>query len=275
MANRTPELLDIDAIVREKAGDKYKYFPRILINYLKRILHEDEINDCLTRYSDSVGIDFIDSAFEFLDIKLEVHGIENLPKEGLCTFVGNHPLGGPDGLAIGQIVGRHYGGNIKFMLNSFLMNLKPLAPLGIAINKMGGQARNLPRLVEEIFQSDNHILMFPAGLCSRKKNGVIRDPEWQKTFVVKSVKHHRDVVPIYFEGRNSNFFYNLANLQKILGLKFNVAMLYLCDEMFKHKGQTFQVYIGKPISWQSFDKSKTPSQWAQFVQDIVYQLGDK
>ena len=49
-------------------------------------------------------------------------------------------------------------------------------------------------------------------------------------------------------------------------------MLFLVDEMFKNKHQTFHVKIGKPIPWQTFDKSKTPIEWAQYVQNIVYQL---
>ena len=114
--------------------------------------------------------------------------------------------------------------------------------------------------------------MFPAGLCSRKINGVIRDLPWKKTFISKSVETHRDVVPIHFSGQNSNFFYNLANVCKALGIKFNIAMLFLVDEMYKNVHKSFDVHIGKPIPWETFDKSRTPAQWAQYVQDIVYQL---
>lgn len=127
-------------------------------------------------------------------------------------------------------------------------------------------------MVEKGFESDNHIIMFPAGLCSRRQNGVIRDLEWKKTFIVKSAQTHRNIVPIHFEGRNSDFFYNLANLCMALGIKFNIAMLYLADEMFKNRHKKFKVTIGKPIPWQTFDKSKTPLQWAQYVKEIVYNL---
>ena len=150
--------------------------------------------------------------------------------------------------------------------------LPQLKSLFIPINKTGRQAKNLPRQVDEAFKSENHILMFPAGICSRRTNGVIRDLEWKKTFITKSVQTQRDVVPIHFDGRNSDFFYNLANINKMLGLKFNIAMLYLADEMFKNRGQKFKVTIGKPIAWETFDKSKTPAEWAQYVQDVVYSL---
>ena len=127
-------------------------------------------------------------------------------------------------------------------------------------------------LLKAGFQSDDQLIMFPAGLCSRRQNGVIRDLEWKKTFVVKSIQAKRDVIPVHFGGRNSDFFYNLANICKALGIKFNIAMLYLADEMFKNRHKTFTVTFGKPIPWQTFDKSKTPAQWAEYVKDIVYKL---
>lgn len=265
-------LLDIDKIVRSKAGDKVKYIPRFVISYLKKILHQEEINEFLKKEQGRMGVDFLSDCMKFLDTTLQVEGVENLPADGLCTFVSNHPLGGQDGVALGYLLGSHYNGKIKYLVNDLLMNLHGLAPLCIPINKTGSQAKDFPLMVEKGFKSDNHIIMFPAGLCSRRQKGVIRDLEWKKTFIVKSVQTRRDVVPVHFEGRNSDFFYNLADLCKMLGIKFNVAMLYLADEMFKNRHKSFRVTIGKPIAWQTFDKSKTPYQWAQYVKEIVYNL---
>ena len=177
-----------------------------------------------------------------------------------------------DGVALGYVLGSFYDGKVKYMVNDLLMNLHGLAPLCIPINKTGKQAKDFPKMVEAGFASDDQLIMFPAGLCSRRRNGVIRDLDWKKTFIVKSVEAHRDVVPIHFDGRNSDFFYNLANLCKTLGIKFNIAMLYLADEMLKNRHKTFTITIGKPIPWQTFDKTKTPAQWAQYVKDIVYKL---
>ena len=273
MADSELVLVDIDKILRDKAGNKAKYVPRFLVNWLKRTVHQDLVNDFLIQAAGKEGVPFLDACVKYLDIKLEVTGRENLPKDGrLCTFVSNHPLGGPDGVALGHILGHEYDGKIKYLVNDILMNLHGLAPLCIPINKTGSQSRDFPRMVEAGFQSDNHIIMFPAGLCSRKIDGEIKDIPWSKTFITKSVQTQRDVVPIHFSGRNSDFFYNLANICKKLGIKFNIAMLYLVDEMYKNQHKTFQVHIGKPISWQTFDKSKTPAQWALFVQDEVYKL---
>ena len=272
MADDSLFLIDIDKVLREKAPKYYKYIPRFVVSYLKRIVHQEELNVFLRDSKDKVGVDFLKACLEFLDANIVVKGEENLPKEGLYTFVSNHPLGGQDGVALGYILGSFYNGKVKYMVNDLLMNLQGLAPLCIPINKTGKQAKDFPRMVEAGFASDDQLIMFPAGLCSRRQNGVIRDLDWKKTFVVKSVQAHRDVVPIHFEGRNSNFFYNLANVCKFLGIKINIAMLYLADEMLKNRHKTFTVTIGKPISWQTFDKSKTPAEWAAYVKDIVYKL---
>ena len=244
-------LIDVDKILRTKAPKQYKYIPKFVVSYLKKIVHQDEINVFLNESKDKLGVDFLEACMEFLDAKVEVKGIENLPKEGLYTFVSNHPLGGQDGVALGYVLGRHYDGKVKYLVNDLLMNLRGLAPLCVPINKTGKQAKDFPKMVEAGFQSDDQMIMFPAGLCSRRQNGVIRDLEWKKTFIIKSIQAKRDVVPVHFGGRNSDFFYNLANVCKALGIKFNIAMLYLADEMFKNRHKTFTV-ISKEYSmeWQ-------------------------
>ena len=272
MADESVFLIDIDKIIAQKAGEKAKRIPKFVVSYLKRIIHQDEINVFLKNTSDKVGVPFLEACMEFLDAKLDVQGIENLPAEGLCTFVSNHPLGGQDGVALGYLLGTHYGGKVKYLVNDLLMNLHGLAPLCIPINKTGTQSRDFPMMVEAGFHSDSHIIMFPAGICSRRQHGVIQDLDWKKTFVAKSVETQRNIVPIHFEGRNSNFFYTLANVCKFLGIRFNIAMLYLVDEMFKNRHKTFRVTIGKPIPWQTFDRSRMQSEWAQYVRDIVYKL---
>ena len=249
-------LIDIDKILRAKAPKRYKYIPKFLISYLKKIVHQEEINVFLQESKDKLGVDFLEASLDFLDAKVEVRGEENLPKEGLYTFVSNHPLGGQDGVALGYVLGKFYNGKVKYLVNDLLMNLRGLAPLCIPINKTGKQAKDFPKMVEAGFKSDDQLIMFPAGLCSRRRNGVIRDLEWKKTFIVKSVQAQRDV----------------ANICTALGIKFNIAMLYLADEMIKNRHKTFTVTFGKPIPWQTFDKSKTPAQWAEYVKDIVYKL---
>lgn len=270
--------IDIDKILSNKMGERAKWVPTLLTRWLKRILHQDEVNRFLWESRHLSGVEWLEACVRYLDMTLVVEGRENLPPKNdgkLYTFVSNHPLGGIDGVALGAIIGRHYDGDFRYLVNDLLMNLPGLAPVCIPINKTGRQSRNFPAMVEAGFKSDKHMLMFPAGLCSRKIDGKIRDLAWTKTFITKSVESQRDVVPIHFEGQNSAFFYSVANLCKTLGIKFNIAMLFLVDEMYKNVHKQFKVTIGKPIAWQTFDSSHTAQQWAQYVQDRVYELPTK
>lgn len=256
-------------------GSKAKFVPRPLVSWLKKIIHQEEVNKYLWESRHLTGTEWLEECVRYLDMTIELVGEENLPKKDdgrLYTFVSNHPLGGEDGVALGAIIGRHYDGKFRYLVNDLLMNLPGLAPVCIPINKTGNQSRNFPAMVEAGFKSDNHMLMFPAGICSRKRGDEIRDIAWKKTFITKSVEYQRDVVPIHFGGQNSPFFYKLANFSDKYVKKVNIAMLFLVDEMYKNVHKTFRVAIGKPIPWQTFDKSKTATQWAQYVQDIVYKL---
>jgi putative hemolysin len=271
----TEKTIDIDQILKDKLGAKYPFVPGFLVNWLKRIVHQDQVNAFLWESRDKTGVDWLEECVCYLDMTLKIEGKENLPSpddKRLYTFVSNHPLGGEDGVALGAVIGRHYDGRFRYLVNDLLMNLPGLAPLCIPINKTGKQGRDFPAMVEAGFKSDHHMLLFPAGLCSRKHHGVIEDIRWTKTFVSKSVEYQRDVVPIHFSGQNSNFFYRLANFSDRF-LPFNLAMLFLVDEMYKNVHKTFEIRIGKPIPWQTFDKSKTPMEWAQFVKRQVYLLG--
>ena len=266
MTTQNEYTIDLERIIRERAGNRV---PGFVIRWLQRLVHEDFINGYLSK--GLVGVPFCEGVVNHLGVTLHVEGLENLPDEGRYTFVSNHPLGGEDGVALGALIGRHYDSRFRYLVNDLLMYLPGLAPLCIPINKTGKASRNFPAMVEAGFQSDNHMLMFPAGLCSRRHNGIIRDIPWKKTFITKSVEYQRDVVPIHFGGQNSSSFYRLANFSDRF-LPFNLAMLFLVDEMYKNVGKTFRVAIGKPIPWQTFDKSKSPMEWANYVQDIVYNL---
>ncbi|MCY1367259.1 hypothetical protein D9M69_541870 [compost metagenome] len=187
-------------------------------------------------------------------------------------FASNHPLGGLDGIAFMHALGR-YRKDIKFLVNDILMNIKNLEPLFVPVNKHGKQAREASRLIDETYASDQALLVFPAGLVSRKRrNGVIKDLEWKKNFVSKAKKYKKDIIPVFIEGRNSDFFYNLARFRKNLGIGANVEMFYLADEMFAQRNKKVTIRIGKPVSYQELDSRKTEQEWAETVKEVVYAM---
>lgn len=274
MKESVEKTIDIKRILKDKMGCKARFVPCFLVAWLKKIIHEDEVNRFLWENRNLKGTEWLTACVQYLDMTLDIVGAENLPDKNdgkLYTFVSNHPLGGQDGVSLGSIIGRHYDGKFRYLVNDLLLNLPGLKPVSIGINKTGKQSRDFPRMVEAGFNSDNHLLMFPAGLNSRRINGEIHDLPWKKTFITKSVETHRDVVPIHFSGQNSKRFYRIAKFSDRY-LPFNLAMLFLVDEMYRNVGKTFRITIGKPIPWQTFNKTKTPMEWANFVEERVYAL---
>lgn len=273
MSESSIQQIDLDRIIQARAGKRAKYVPGFVIYLLKRMIHLDFINSYLKKGYE--GVEFCDNCLEYLNVKIEVEGLDNLPKEGRrYTFVSNHPLGAIDGVTLGKVLGKHYDGKIKYLVNDLLMNLKGLAPLCVPVNKIGGQSRNLPRLIDEAFHSDEQMVMFPAGICSRKIDGKIQDLPWTKAFITKSIQAKRDIVPIHFIGRNSERFYTIANWCKMLRLKLNLAMFMLPGEMYRSRGSTYKVIIGKPIPWETFTPAMTSYEWAQAVRRKVYELAN-
>lgn len=264
--------IDVDQILRARMPRHYRYIPGWAIRWLKRTIHEDMINEVLASGRGLEGVDFAQHVLKCLNVDVEIEGMHQLQPGKRYVFVANHPLGGLDGLALISHVGKHYDGNIRFMVNDLLMAIKPLQCIFLPINKHGRQSRQAAELISQQYSGDNQMLTFPAGLCSRlQDDGSVADLRWNKHVVVRAVHDQRDVVPIYVDAINSRFFYRLAKWRKRLGIKFNIEMLYLPDEMYKKRNSTFKIYLGKPIDWQTLDASRPLDQAAR-LRDIVYQL---
>ena len=261
-------LIDVDEVVATKF--KGRKVPRILIAFIKKYIRQDYMNSIIARSGD--GVEFCGQVLKEFNIDIEVSGLENIPADGsLYTFASNHPLGGIDGLALASIIGENFG-DVKMLVNDFLMFIKPIAPMCTPINKMGGQGRNLPRLIDEAFRSDKQMLVFPAGKCSRRIDGKIQDVPWSKSFITKSVETGRAIVPVHFTGRNSRMFYWVANICKKLKIKTNIAMFMLPSEMFRARNSHFRIIFGKPIPYDTFNPSRTATEWAAEIRQHVYNL---
>lgn len=265
------KIIDVREVLRSKNPRLAKLTPSFVISYLRKIIHEDEVNEFLGQYGHLKDVELIEASLDFLNITYNVIGKENIPSSGRFIFVSNHPLGGLDGMIFMYKLSMHFD-KIKFPVNDILTNIRNLSGIFIPINKHGAQGKEAARTLEEAYSSDSQILYFPAGLCSRKKNGIICDLQWQKNFIIKAVRHKRDVVPAFFSGRNSEFFYNLARLRSLLGIRANIEMLYLPDEMFRQRGKKITLVFGRPIPWSTFDSSKTALQWADWVKSKSYEL---
>lgn len=271
-----PLQFDIRAILREKAPKVH--VPDFLIRYLERIVHVKQMNAFLRKYPDLEGYDFIRRVLdEELCCTASIEGMENIPTDGKpVIFASNHPLGGLDGMIIAQMIheSRKEKRELKVIVNELLMFMKPIAGLWAPVSKTGSLSKEQVLQQQAMWESETDVLTFPAGACSRLQRinhtWLIQDLEWQKNFIQRAREYQRDIVPIYFEGKNSRFFYALAYIRKLLRIPVNIEMLYLVDEMYGAQGKHFRVHVLPPIPYTTFDNSKTPKQWAQYVKSIVY-----
>jgi putative hemolysin len=263
--------IDVEQILYGKNPKLKKVVPAFVVRYLKRIVHQDEINAILKEKGHLKDFEFNRAMLEMMGITYHTFGAETLPQEGRYIFVSNHPLGGLDGMVFIDELSKHYQ-SVRFPVNDILLYVKNYSGIFVPINKHGSQGREAAQLMAEAYGSDSQILYFPAGLCSRRKKGVIKDLPWHKNIVAKAIEHKRDIIPCYFSGRNSSFFYNLSSIRTKIGIKTNVEMLYLADEMLRQKGQDIDLVFGKPLSWKTFDKSKSLTEWAGWLKEKTYDL---
>ena len=258
--------IDIEQVLASKNIKPKRWIVRLL----NRILHVDDINDTLDACGDKEGVEFAKAAMDYLDITVELKNAERIPKDGNPIIVANHPLGGPDGMALIAAVGK-VRSDIVFPVNDFLMHIDQLKPVFVPIDKVHGN-RNTSAGINKAFAEQNMLLYFPAGLCSRRIKGKIVDLEWKPTVVKKAIQHHRDLIPVHIEARNRRRFYTIANWRKRLGIKFNFEMALLPGEMFAQRGKTFTMTVGEPIPWQTLDDGTPTKVWAQRLHDKIYTI---
>ncbi len=263
--------INVRQVFHDKNPRLASLLPGFVYRYLEKIAHQHDINEFLARHGDKYGLDFARAAIQDFNVTITTKGAENLPATGRFIFACNHPLGGFDGIVLLELLSRYYK-ECRSLTNDILMNIVNMHPLFIPINKHGKQATEAAAKLHEAFLSDTQIITFPAGLVSRRIKGQVMDLEWKKNFISKAVHYRRDIVPVHFTGRNSAFFYNLYHIRKFLGIKANLEMFYLVDETYKHRNEHLTITFGKPISYLTFDPSKTPAQWAKWVKEQVYGL---
>lgn len=269
--------IDLNKILRSRIkGWKGRLIPDWFISGLEKFIHQDELNAVLDATSPSEGSEFSDRVYDYFDLTLEVEGLDNIPQHGRFIFASNHPLGGLDGIGLIKILGKKYGDdNLRFLVNDMLMNVEPLRPVFLPINKYGSQGREAARAIREAYESDRQILIFPAGLVSRlQKDGTVRDLEWQKSFVQRAIEYRRDIIPVRFTGLNRPRFYKTARWRKRLGLKINIEQAMLPAELCASRGKTFKVEFGRPVSWQSLESElksgQSPASVAARIRNLIY-----
>lgn len=268
------KFIDVEKIISEKNPKLLKWMPGFILRYLKRILHEKDINEFLAESKDIKNIEFCHEVVRYLNINVEVENIERIPKEGRICLVMNHPLGGMDAMILVAALDGNRN-DLKFIVNDILMNLENLSDIFVGVDKKSKVRGEAHAKVTGLFKSDSTVCIFPAGLVSRKIKGEVQDLEWKKAFVTNSKNSDRTIVPIYIEGKLSKFFYRLSNIRKFFGIKANIEMLYLVNELYKQKNATIKFIVGEPIEHELVHGTKKDRTTTEKIRARVYALSNK
>jgi putative hemolysin len=266
--------IDIEKAIASKNPALLKWMPGFVLAYIKHVAHEDWMNVVMNKVGELHGLEFVDGLIRELEIDVQLVGGENIPIDKGVIIAANHPLGGIDGIALINAVGK-IRPDIRFLVNDLLMQFENFQPLFIPINKHGKNSTEVMMSMDKAYEGNFAMMIFPAGLVSRKDQDDIRDLQWKKSFITKAKKFKKDILPCFIGGKNSKFFYNLAFWRKKIGVKANIEMFYLADELYKQQGQKVVITIGEKFSYQSLDSSKTDGQWADTLKELVYELGKK
>lgn len=265
------KFIDVENLIASKSPKTLKRTPGFVIRYLKRILHQEEINAFIDKHGDKYGVDFCDEIISYFNIKCDVRNIERIPKHGKVVLVMNHPLGGMDALVLISAL-RGHREDLKFIVNDLLMNLENLKDLFVGVDKHARAGISLKEQIDNLFLSDQSVCIFPAGMVSRYYEGKIQDFEWKKTFVKYARTYGHDIVPIYIDGKLSKFFYRLYRLRKFLRIKTNIEMLYLSDELFKQRNKTLTFVVGEPIPNAEILQYKNDLEASKAIREKTYAL---
>ncbi len=267
--------IDLGAVLASKLGRRARFVPKWLVRYLERVICADRLNAISDNNHGKRGAEFCRGVLADLNVKVTGTGKDKLPDKShrRILIVSNHPLGGLDGLALIDFFESYFGGQVYFVVNDMLMAIEPLTDVFVPVNKHGAQSRTAAKAIEDVLASDNPVLIFPAGLVSRLgDDGTICDLEWKKMFVNKAVEYQRDIIPVFFSGENSRFFYKFARLRKRSGIKLNIEMVRLPREVFEQENGNFNIVCGDTISWRQLSHGAQAAATAQRIKQIVYSL---
>lgn len=265
------KFIDIRKLIKSKNPRLLKWLPGFVIKYFEKILHQDEINQFLIDHKDFYDIEFCHALMKYFNIKVIIDGIEKIPSNERIVIVMNHPLGGMDAMAFISGVAK-IRQDYKFIVNDLLLNLKNLQGLFLGVNKFGKNDGTIRNKIDNLFESDETVCIFPAGKVSRRMKGNIADLEWKKTFVTLSRKYNRKIVPVYIDGELSGFFYRLFEFRQRLGIKTNIEMMYLADEMFKQRNKTIRFFVRDCIDLDNYFSNESDRDVSERIRNILYDI---
>ena len=243
---------------------------------LLKWLNVETVNGVHARHCDLRGSAFTTALLQdhVIDLKYEVHHadlLDHLP-EGAFITVSNHPIGSLDGIMLIDIFASRRP-DFKVMVNGVLTKIGAMEDNFISVvpdsHKRGANPANVNgvRLSLQRLKEGHPMGFFPAGAISfyNKQAKDIRDLTWARSVIRLVRKAKVPVYPVYFDCKNSSFFYWLGRVS------WKIRTLRITTEAFNKRGQTAHVYIGDPILPEVIAAVPTDEELADFLYARTYE----
>lgn len=246
-------MIEVEQLIANKSPqffDKSPLITRPTLSFLKRLFHENEVNQFLEKNKDSVGFEFIDRVLDHFNFSYQVSQVDrrNIPAIGRVMIIANHPLGALDGLALLRLIGE-IRPDVKIVANDLLMSLDGLKSLVLPVDNMGGKTgRQQLKAIMNSLHNDEAVIIFPAGEVSRISPSGVKDQRWNENYLKLAKKTNSPILPVHIGGRNSMMFYTSSILYRPL------STIQLPNEMFRQRNRKIPMQVGQAIPIQELSK---------------------
>ncbi len=235
-----------------------------------RKLYEDYLRENLPPEN------FWHDAIERLDLRVQAHyhSKNNIPENGRLVVIANHAFGIADGLTICSLISK-IRQDYKIITHKVLQGADlikdKIIPLDFSKNK-NALINNIAarKESEEHLRNNGVLIIFPSGSVSTKpklKKGIKAiDGDW-KQFTSKIImKNQSPVLPIFFEGQNSELFHVADKIGQVFRYSL---MIY---ELKRRMGKKIDVHIGQRIPFETIKEIGNLIEITQFLRDSTYSL---
>lgn len=265
-------MLNIERAVTEKFPkfqQKNPWIRKPTLGFLRKISHEQEVNQFLETHQDLKGFDFIEQVLEYFNFSYSIshRDRKNIPATGRVVIVANHPLGALDGLALLKLVGE-IRRDVKIIANDMLMKFSAVDSLFLPVDNISKstQKSSITRIVD-CLKNDEAVIVFPAGEVSRIRPNGVKDGKWNSGFLSFAKKSNAPILPIYVGAKNSPLFYSCSMVYKPL------SGMMLAHEMFKQSSKTISMQVGEPIPYQQIANLPiVKSEKAKLIRRHLYRI---
>ena len=253
------------------------FLKRLIIRSIEYISGQPELYKLYNEYQRSPELykNFWEGSIKKLNLNVDYsqEALKKIPKEGPLVVVANHPFGVLDGLVICWLMSL-VRDDFKVLTHSLLLRAPEtkgyLLPVDFSLTKQAVVTNLETRKLSREFLSDGgSMVIFPSGCVSTKmkmSEKIAFDCEW-KVFTSRLIKQSdATIVPIYFQGQNSQLFH----LASRFGLLFRSALLF--KEVRDRMGTDVPVTIGDPLNLRDFKENISNQDLIKSLRTLTYSL---